>query len=61
VRDPARYTGWDQTTLAAALKPLGVTTDQTWWTPPEGKASNRNGVTRQQILDAIKAAKTTKS
>lgn len=60
-RWPGRYSGWDQTTLAAALKPLGVITDQTWWTPPEGKATNRNGVTRQQILDAIKAAKTKKS
>lgn len=57
-RWPDRYSGWDQTTLAAALKPLGVITDQTWWTPSEGKATNRNGVTRQQIVDAIKAAKT---
>lgn len=59
-RDPARYSGWNQTTLAAALKPLGVTTGQTWWTPPGAKADNRNGVTRRQILDAITAAKTTK-
>lgn len=60
-RHPDRYSGWTQTTLASALKPLGVTTGQTWWTPPGAKADNRNGVTRQQILDAIKAAKVKKS
>jgi S-DNA-T family DNA segregation ATPase FtsK/SpoIIIE len=55
--NPGRYGGWDAATLGKALRALGVTTAQTWWTPPGGKATNRNGVTRKQISDALTAAR----
>ena len=54
---PSRYAGWDQTALRKALRGLGVSTGQTWWTTPDGKASNRNGVTREQIADELNAAR----
>jgi len=56
---PGRYAGWDATTLAKALKPFGVITAQVWWTPPTGKATNRNGVRREQITDALEAIRNT--
>lgn len=55
---PGRYAGWDQTTLGKALRALGVATKQTWWCPPGGEPTNKNGVTRQQIQDALKASRT---
>jgi len=54
---PDRYAGWDATALGKALKGQGVITDQVWWTPPTGKANNRNGVTREQIAQALKAVR----
>lgn len=54
---PGRYTGWDATALGKALRALGVTTGQTWWTPPTGEPGNRNGVRREQIADALRAAR----
>lgn len=52
---PGRYAGWDATTLGKALKGFGVATGQTWWTPPEGSATNKNGVKREQIAEALKS------
>ena len=54
---PGRYAGWDATALGKALRALGVSTGQMWWTPPDGAAGNRNGVTRQQISDALAEAR----
>lgn len=56
---PGRYAGWSADQLGKSLRALGVVTAQTWWTPPEGKATNRNGVTRQQIADALAEARKT--
>lgn len=53
--DPGQYAGWDSTTLGKALRAHGVSTGQTWWTPPTGKASNKNGIKRAQISDALAA------
>jgi S-DNA-T family DNA segregation ATPase FtsK/SpoIIIE len=50
---PGRYAGWDATALGKALKGNGVTTRQIWWTPGNGTPGNRNGVTREQITDAL--------
>jgi DNA segregation ATPase FtsK/SpoIIIE, S-DNA-T family len=58
---PTRYAGWGAATLGAALKPLGIATAQTWWTPPGGKAGNRDGIRREQIADALKAIRATNS
>jgi DNA segregation ATPase FtsK/SpoIIIE, S-DNA-T family len=58
---PSRYTGWEAATLGAALKPLRIATAQTWWTPPGGKAGNRNGIRREHIADALKTIRTTNS
>ena len=58
---PGRYAGWDQTALGKALRALGVSTGQTWWTPPDGNATNKNGVKREQIADALNAARSTDS
>ena len=52
---PGRYSGWDAMALGKALRAFGVATDQTWWTPPDGRATNRNGVRREHVADALKA------
>jgi S-DNA-T family DNA segregation ATPase FtsK/SpoIIIE len=58
---PGRYAGWDAAALGKALRGLGVTTGQTWWTPPTGEAGNRNGVRREQITEALRQATQSKS
>jgi S-DNA-T family DNA segregation ATPase FtsK/SpoIIIE len=52
-RWPEVYDGWDPTTLANVLRPLGVETGQVWGRTPEGTGANRRGVARQALLDAI--------
>ncbi len=52
---PGRYAGWDASALGKALRALGVSTAQTWWTPAAGDSGNRNGVKREQITDALAA------
>lgn len=56
---PGRYAGWDATTLGKALKGFGVSTGQTWWTPQTGPATNKNGVRREQIVEALKTIRNT--
>lgn len=51
---PDRYTGWTAETLAAALKPFGITTRQVWAKGPDGQATNRNGVERADLTRAAK-------
>jgi S-DNA-T family DNA segregation ATPase FtsK/SpoIIIE len=55
--NPGRYSGWDAAALGKALRALGVATGQTWWTPEGGKATNKNGVTRKAITEALAAAR----
>ncbi|MGH3876499.1 MAG: cell division protein FtsK [Actinophytocola sp.] len=43
------------TQLAAALKPYGITTSQTWGSGPDGKSGNRRGIARADVLDAYRA------
>lgn len=59
--NPGRYAGWDATALGKALRGLGVSTGQTWWTPPTGDPGNRNGVKREQITDALAALSASQS
>jgi S-DNA-T family DNA segregation ATPase FtsK/SpoIIIE len=49
---PEVYGGWDARTLAAALKPLGVSTGQLWGQTPAGEGTNRKGVLREHIAAA---------
>lgn len=56
---PGRYAGWEATALGKALRGLGVSTGQIWWTPPAGDPGNRNGVRREQIADALQAIRAT--
>jgi S-DNA-T family DNA segregation ATPase FtsK/SpoIIIE len=54
--DPASYDGWTGEQLTLALKPLGVTTGQVWATDPATRrGSNRRGITRPAIADALAA------
>ncbi|QES46426.1 cell division protein FtsK [Streptomyces venezuelae] len=46
---PDTYTGWDAKTLAAALKPLGVSTEQVWGQTEDGQGANRKGVQRRHL------------
>jgi hypothetical protein len=39
---PSRHAGWEAATLGAALRPPGITTAQTWWTLPAGRANSTN-------------------
>lgn len=55
-RWPQRYDGWDQRTVAAALRPHGVKTQQTWITTADGGA-NRQGFQREHLVDALDAAR----
>ena len=53
---PDRYAGWQPPTLAAALKPLGVSTQrQVWAERPDGTATNRAGVRREDLQSAVDA------
>ncbi|MGW1917469.1 cell division protein FtsK [Streptomyces sp. NPDC002076] len=49
---PEVYTGWEPETLAAALKPLGISTIQVG-RRIDGKVVNRRGVDRSHIVTAI--------
>jgi hypothetical protein len=51
--NPGRYAGWDAPALGKALKAQGVTTKQTWWTPPNGTPGNKNGIRREQLNDVL--------
>lgn len=53
---PDRYGGWEPATLAAALRPLEVKTRQVWAaTVDDGEPSNRRGVVRSDVQDALRA------
>lgn len=53
---PDRYEGWESTTLAAALRPLNVRTQQVWAAKLEdGEPGNKRGVVRQDVTDALAA------
>jgi len=49
---PDAYRGWDAAQLAAALKPYGISTRQTWLTGPDGKGGNQRGFTRKELMSA---------
>lgn len=53
---PSRYADWTPETLAAALKPLGISTGQVWGKTSGGDGANRRGVTRADVLAAIENA-----
>lgn len=50
---PNQYGNWTAANLATALKPHGVKPRQVWATDPEtSKGSNRNGYTRETLINA---------
>jgi DNA segregation ATPase FtsK/SpoIIIE, S-DNA-T family len=51
---PDAYAGWDKSNISAALKPHDVKTGQVWATDPAtGNGSNRFGIKRADIVQAI--------
>lgn len=50
---PRLYSEWTPEALAAALKPLGISTAQVWGRTEDGTGANRRGVTRADVLAAI--------
>lgn len=52
---PQLYAEWTPEGLAAALRPLGITTGQVWGRTDDGAGANRRGVTRAEVLAAIEA------
>jgi len=50
---PDVYDGWGADSLAAALKPHGVTPRQVWGTTADGRGANRRGYDRADVTAAI--------
>jgi S-DNA-T family DNA segregation ATPase FtsK/SpoIIIE len=52
---PELYGGWTPDALAAAVKPLGITTAQVWGTDASGTGRNRRGLSREAVMAAVEA------
>lgn len=52
---PGVYGGWKPAQLAAALKPLGITTAQVWGEDEDGQGRNRRGIALEDVIAAIES------
>jgi S-DNA-T family DNA segregation ATPase FtsK/SpoIIIE len=50
---PSTYAGWQPAQLAAALKPTGIRTRDTWAEGLDGTRTNRKGVRREDVTAAL--------
>lgn len=56
---PGYYDGWNTAQLAGAVKPHGISTVQVWGSTGDGQPANRRGLTREAVMDALRAHQAT--